>query len=553
MIIKSTARKQPSFRQLIEYMEKEDGERLLCYNLYGSQQTPTEQLISQFETNAQLLPKRKNGNYLYHEIISFEKVPADIKDQQLKDIFHEVATLYLEERAKHQLAFVEMHKDTDHLHLHFCISANELGEKKRVRLSKAQLLQIQKNLENYVLSNYPELKQSKIYTKEKEPQKLKTTDREQSLKKRTKQASRKEQLKTQLHGIFEQANTQQELIDLLQKNGFSLYTRGKTVGVIKDQKKYRLKTLGLLPHYQATNERLAALETEKEKTQETPKHQEKLQTREEQQPQPETKTTKEDQQTETSQETPEPQKEAEPTPQQQNTTPEPEPQAKPQPAPEKPESEPEAPSNEQPKHRKPRQQRRERPSAPHRQDKAPAPDQTQPQQTAAPEQEQSKPSMAKGAKKLFENVKDSVSSVLDALKPNTEPAPEQNQVQSHAQSKTSSSRTKTRTNQRTNQKKQTESRLDELDQLSQTHAQAQTKQQQAEHQAPEKPQEEKKTNRPQRQRSETNTRQKTPKPNEAKPSQQRPAPPKKEKVKDKKLNDLDRMSRQHQKDRDKER
>ncbi len=367
MIIKSTARKKPSFRQLIEYMEKEDGERLLYHNLYATEQTPTEQLINQFETNAQRLPKRKNGNYLYHEIISFEKTD-DIKEKQLNDIAYELATLYLEERSKNQLAFSVMHKDTDHLHLHFCISANELGEKKRVRLSKAQFAQIQKNLENYVLTNYPELNQSKIYTKEKEPQKLKTTDREQSLKKRTKQASRKEQLKTQLHGIFEQANTQQELIEILQKNGFSLYTRGKAVGVIKDQKKYRLKTLGLLPHYQATNERLAALETEKEKKPEaTPETQEK----EEKQPekaQSEPETTKENQQPEEERQYTKP-------------TPEPEPEkTEPKQTTAAPEPEAKAPNNE------PRQQRqhRERPSAPHRQDQAPAQEQTQP---AAPEPE----------------------------------------------------------------------------------------------------------------------------------------------------------------------
>jgi len=275
MIIKSMARKEPSFDQLIQYIEKEDGERLIYHNFYGNDRLKTEEIIKTFKENAKLLPKRKNGNFLYHEILSLEN-KGNIQGKQLDDIAYELSSLYLEKRAEKQLAFGVLHRDTNNFHIHFCISANELNDPSRVRLSKAQFATIQKDLEYYVLEQYPDLNQSQIYTKPKDKQKIKTSNKEQELKKRTQAPSRKEEIKTHLHGIFEQANTKEELNNLLEESGFRLYTRGRYTGIIdlhKNERRHRLKTLGLLPHYEATQERL---EAGKKTIHQPPQHQEVL-------------------------------------------------------------------------------------------------------------------------------------------------------------------------------------------------------------------------------------------------------------------------------------
>lgn len=74
MIIKSMSRKEPSFGQLIEYMssdiDKADQRYTIHQNLFSRKAEKVEQ---EFLHNAALMKKRKNGNYLYHEILSITK------------------------------------------------------------------------------------------------------------------------------------------------------------------------------------------------------------------------------------------------------------------------------------------------------------------------------------------------------------------------------------------------------------------------------------------------------------------------------------------------
>lgn len=259
MIIKSLSRKRPSFEQLVNYMEKEKGHRAIYHNFFGSDSMSREEIIFEFMENSRELPKRKNGNYLYHEIISFE-ARHELSPKKVDEILIEIGEMYLQERATKQLAFSNIHLDTNHIHMHFCISANEVGSSKRKRLDKAKFAKIQKNLELYVLEKYPELKQSIIYNKSLDKEKMKTTAKEQEQKKRTGKISKKEEIKNKFHGIFEQAKTIDELKNLLSQEGFTIYQRGQTIGIVcsENKRKYRLKTLGLLPHYEALKSRLTA-------------------------------------------------------------------------------------------------------------------------------------------------------------------------------------------------------------------------------------------------------------------------------------------------------
>lgn len=71
MIIKSMSRKEPSFAQLTAYMTDEKSDRDFDLHQHVFSRDP-EHIAHEFETNARLLAKRKNGNYLYHEILSLD-------------------------------------------------------------------------------------------------------------------------------------------------------------------------------------------------------------------------------------------------------------------------------------------------------------------------------------------------------------------------------------------------------------------------------------------------------------------------------------------------
>jgi hypothetical protein len=70
MIIKSLSRKKPSFIQLYDYMVSgaEKNHFVISKNLYNTD--TRRDVIGSFQANAKHLPKRKNGVFLYHEIIS---------------------------------------------------------------------------------------------------------------------------------------------------------------------------------------------------------------------------------------------------------------------------------------------------------------------------------------------------------------------------------------------------------------------------------------------------------------------------------------------------
>ena len=281
MIIKSLGRKAGQggagssgvarvFGKLIRYMnrgiEEENGKAVLWHNFYGQEGMEEGELHGIFSRNASFLKEHKRGNVLYHEILSFSSeylshgACFDELERMVTDIGHE----YLRHRAPKQLAYGVIHRETDHLHLHLMISANEVERRNREWLTKAEFATVQKELEAYVLARYPELGQTLIYGREGQSQeRLKTQAHEQAMKSRTGAQSRKETLKNQLHQLFERAQSAEDLKRLLELEGIRVYVRGRSVGVVVREeggleRKHRLSTLGLEAHYQATELRLTA-------------------------------------------------------------------------------------------------------------------------------------------------------------------------------------------------------------------------------------------------------------------------------------------------------
>ena len=243
------ARKQATFKSLLDYMHKECTKDSLSTkrNILSENR---EDIAREFEENARYLPKRKGGNYLYHEIIT---IPKQEKLSSLKQqkILIDLADKYLEKRAENLLSYGVIHTDTNNLHIHLLISANEPLSKKRYRLNKRKFAEIQKEIELYKLEKYPELETKKIYTKDIHKEKQKSiSHREYEVIKRGG-TSKKQEIINITRDIIFRSKDEKELNDSLEKIHFKIYTRGNTTGLenIKTKRRYRFKTLGLDEQY----------------------------------------------------------------------------------------------------------------------------------------------------------------------------------------------------------------------------------------------------------------------------------------------------------------
>jgi len=236
MIIKSLSRATKSFEALYNYLARDKESLLKTFNLYANAYSKKE-VVKEFLDNAKYLKRAKGKNYLYHEIISLQSNNLSLKEQEL--ILDDIVSKYISLRAENHLVFTALHKDKAHLHIHLMISANELEGAKRVRLSKKEFSTIQKELENYTNSIYPQLGTTKHYNRDLKEIK-----------------SKKELLKSSLEDLFKNSTSKEDFIKRAKELNLEFYTRGKTVGVISKGKKHRLKTLGVLEDYTKTVERL---------------------------------------------------------------------------------------------------------------------------------------------------------------------------------------------------------------------------------------------------------------------------------------------------------
>ena len=163
VVIKSMARKQPSFGQLLAYFDKElhNGDVRFAYNCVSAS-SDREGLAAELENNATYLPKRANGNYVYHEVIS---LPSDLpvsdayQARALMAMTHE----YIRLRAPHQMVVGKLHRVTDHMHMHLAISANEVRGKCRCWMRKTDLARIQMEVERFSNIHFPKLGQHQHY------------------------------------------------------------------------------------------------------------------------------------------------------------------------------------------------------------------------------------------------------------------------------------------------------------------------------------------------------------------------------------------------------
>jgi hypothetical protein len=248
MIIKSMARKAPTFKQLVDYIGRDAAGKThgtFARNLYHGG-NDSVLVAEQFYQNHHWLPERKNGNALYHEVIVLEP-QEHLTKKRVSEILVELAEDYCKRRAPEQLAWGQVHLNTDYPHIHLMLSANAVRSSKRVRLEKTSFAQIQRDLEQYKFRHFPELQGLRVYANGQQRQTPKITRIEGEQIRRTGSASNKQQVHQILQTAFGKASGLNDLKTHLRLRGFDLYQRGKTHGVKcqKTGRKYRFKTLGL--------------------------------------------------------------------------------------------------------------------------------------------------------------------------------------------------------------------------------------------------------------------------------------------------------------------
>jgi len=232
-IVKILARHSPSYRSLIQYILNEaklDKAEVYTHNLRSD---TVDGYVQEFiENEAFRQQSRSDQIYLFHEIISFSAYEdnAIITKEMIDDLVHE----YIRLRGETGVIIGAVHRDKEHVHVHFCTSGLHFRTGKSFGLSKAKLHELKVSFQEYHKQKYPELTESL-------PEHGKG-ERYQSHAQW--HASQREQIIDTVNRCFAQATSQQDFLALLRGQGLHHYERsGKPTGIEYEGLKFRFSRL----------------------------------------------------------------------------------------------------------------------------------------------------------------------------------------------------------------------------------------------------------------------------------------------------------------------
>jgi predicted DNA-binding protein (MmcQ/YjbR family) len=248
MIVKIKSYKRiGAVRGLLEYalnekkrlFDKSGRSFVVTNNLKG--QTINE-WVNEFKWNEKCRKhKRKNNIFLTQEIISFHR--EDSKNITLKKM-QDMAREYMRLRNPNSVFVASPHFDKSHWHIHIIVASVEYRSGKSLRMSRRELADLKKGIQNYQIEKYPEL--SKSIVKHGRKRKSKITDKEYQYKQRTGKQTKREELFSIISDCHKNSKTQEDFLTRLKTTGLQTYIRGGRIyGVIYEDKKYRFKTLGI--------------------------------------------------------------------------------------------------------------------------------------------------------------------------------------------------------------------------------------------------------------------------------------------------------------------
>lgn len=174
---------------------------------------------------------RTDRIHLFHEIVSFADEDKNLLTRETVD---DLAREYMRLRGETGVMLGAAHRDKEHIHLHFCVSALHFRTGKSFGLSKEKLQELKLSFQEYHRRHYPEIAKSfPDHGSNKQYQ-------------RPSQwyAQQREQIISQVRQCFAQAKSQNEFLDLLRNADLHHYERsGKPTGITVDGTKFRFSRL----------------------------------------------------------------------------------------------------------------------------------------------------------------------------------------------------------------------------------------------------------------------------------------------------------------------
>jgi hypothetical protein len=215
-----------------------------------------DSIINEFNENAQLLHKnlKRKKTIRYHEILAFShKNSSNLNREKLQAITNKY--LQLRDPEKSAKAICVPHNES-HSHIHLLLTSNAVGSSKSgdMMMTNKQYYDLRREMERWVLKEYPELHHSTVYLSQEEinsllPEKYKTERRMMELEKPEKiKKTAKEKVSVAIQKILEKSHSLTDFIERINKvKDFQTYSRrGKLTGVIhENKKKYRFSNLGI--------------------------------------------------------------------------------------------------------------------------------------------------------------------------------------------------------------------------------------------------------------------------------------------------------------------
>lgn len=275
MLIKILSRKNKSFRSLIGYIDREAEGQELYWNL--PQNSTPEVLEKEFSENDTYRSSQAK-NRMYHHILSFS---AKDKAVITPELLENVAQEYISKAGlENHLVYGRVHNDKEHIHWHLLSSQNGYHSNKGFRLSKAELKNLQIDMEEFTRLQYPEIKYSYVYSGKRNltlglttsKVTIKPTEQEFQMRK-SERSTEKQTVIEYLINLATQVPSPNDFEKAIQQDArYGFYTyRDKIHGIIDKQngKKYRLSTLfqtkDLTAIYRQLKSRHKELENQRDK------------------------------------------------------------------------------------------------------------------------------------------------------------------------------------------------------------------------------------------------------------------------------------------------
>lgn len=241
-IFKCMPVKNPDWNGHYKYLHGKDKDnKLYTWNM-GVDPYNQDDVVNEFENNYLYLQNNsKHKNVYYHNILSLPSNNMSEKEQE--QALYDISSKYVDLMAKDNLILGAIHKSSN-MHMHLIQSSNSMMSDKPTRLSKKEFRKVQRDLELYKNSKYPELKTNHYELTHKTKHKQK--NKENEINRRGRQ-TKKQKVLHDFKLILNNSKSKKELYSKVKAKNLRLYRRGKHIGIINlaDPKKtkYRLNTL----------------------------------------------------------------------------------------------------------------------------------------------------------------------------------------------------------------------------------------------------------------------------------------------------------------------